>query len=220
MQFSEFIEHNKFCPICHKAVGLKLISSREYKVKIHNDSYVFSTTLKALGKNQSNLNVDLYLNQDNTFHVDFFTKSTPYASGIIPASYMYRFKEFINNQKILSLNRGCFNCYQYRYTSSPITLNFQSGKINSLNLEEEAICHYKKIDDRNTRVFKIEYSYSRDMSLLTLKDILTDNLEKMFPYSGIHLEYKDKIRCPFKVDAFINTDKCNLDKLETLITFS
>lgn len=220
MNFGEFIRYKECCPICNKKMGINLVSTRTYRFRYSEENYVFSTTMKSLGKNPSSYEVDFILNlSDDKFRVEFYDKAKKLVTTYIPMSFIDGFKEFVSNQKRLIFERKCVNCYQYKYQSSHLKLNFSKGVLSAIDVSLETICHYRKIDDENTRVFKIEYSGFNNSSLLSVKDVNTDNLIKMTPFSGLHIDYNNEINCPYRIEVFEFKDQ-DLEKLETLFTFS
>lgn len=220
MQFSEFVKYKECCPICKNFLSISLLSTRKYKFKYQEDKYVFSTFMKSLGKNKSTLDIDFVFNLQNaSFSVNFYDKANKLIALYTPMSFIDSFKEFISNQKRLIFERRCTMCYQYKYQSKGITIDFNKSELGPLVIDSESICHYRKIDEENTRVFKIEYYTLSNTSLLAVKDITTDNLSKMAPFSGLNLEFKNEISCPYRLEMF-GTKEQDLEKLETLITFS
>lgn len=220
MNLKEFINNRTSCPICGNKLYIKMSSTRSYKVSYRNNLYVFSTTMKALNKTSSTLHVDIIMNdEDNSFYVDFYDRGLKKMESYIPISFMSSFKEFDINQKALSFERRCGNCYQYGYVSMPFNLEYNKGQIGPLAISTETICYYKKIDEENTRVFKITVNDFSESSVISYKETKSKDLENMYPFTGLHMEFTNKIMCPYKLDLFDATES-NIDKIETLLTFS
>jgi len=220
MNLKEFIDNKIICPICGNKLYMKLSSTRSYKVRLLNNNFVFSTTMNAINKSSSTLHIDItMIAEDNSFCVDFYDRSLKKLENYIPISFMNSFKEFDKNQKKLALERRCGNCYQYGYLSTPFDLNYNNGKLNPLEIETETICYYKKVDDENTRVFKITFNAKSELSIISYKEVKTKDLDNMYPFTGLHMDFSNKIRCPYKLDLFNATEQ-NIEKMETLLTFS
>lgn len=220
MNFKEFIHKNLNCPCCGNKLHLKLSTSRDYKLRYENDLIVFSTTMKSLSSNGSNIGIDLKVSpEDGSFYIDFYDRSLKLMNNYIPFSFMKSFKEFESNQKNWVFDRRCGMCYQYSYSSTPFKLDYKTGTLTEMYISSENICYYKKVDEENTRVFKIQYESKSEITTIKYKETKTKDLENMYPFTGMHLEYENKIICPYKLDVF-NPSDVNIDKLETLLTFS
>lgn len=220
MNLKEFVNNKINCPICGNKLGIKLSSTRTYKFRYMNDKLVFSTTMTAINKSSSTLHVDIIVSvEDNSFYVDFYDRGLKKLETYIPLSFMNSFKEFDVNQKKMYLERKCGSCYQYGYVSAPFNLVYNKGQLSPLIIDTETICYYKKVDDENTRVFKISVNVRAEHSVISYKEVKSKDLDEMYPFTGLHMEFINKIMCPYKLDLFDNTES-NIDKLETLLTFS
>ncbi len=222
MSFKEFLNHKRFCPICSSKLDIKLSSTRGYKIRYEDNSYVFSTVMTSINKS-GNLHIDIVIDGDtDDFYVNFYDRSLKKMSEYIPISFINSFKEFDKNQKEYLFERKCPNCYQYGYSSHNFNLDFKSAKIN-LVIARENICYYKKEDDTFTRVFKVtSYKGKNDeepTSIIFYKDVNTNHLDKMFPYTGLHIEYDNKIHYDGELPLFSELED-NINKIETLLTFS
>jgi hypothetical protein len=220
MNLKEFVNNKATCPICGNKLHIKLSSTRTYKFRYMNDNLVFSTTMTAINKSSSTLHVDIIVSiEDNSFYIDFYDRGLKRLETYIPLSFMNSFKEFNANQKNLVLERKCGHCYQYGYVSTPFNLLYSKGQLSPLLIDTETICYYKKVDPENTRVFKISFYARAESSIISYKEVKSKDLDEMYPFTGLHMEFTNKITCPYKLDLFDATDS-NIDKLETLLTFS
>jgi hypothetical protein len=219
MNFQEFLNYKNNCPSCGAQLGLNLSSTRDYKHKMQNTSYVFSTTIKSINHKQA-INIDLIMDPtDNSFYVEFYDRAHLLMNKFIPLSFINSFKNFNEHQKVLSFKRRCNICYKYKYYSEAFTLDFKTSKLECFFIRDEYSTTTHKIDNDNSRSYKIIYDYNVKTTDVFYNDIKNNDYRNLTPFEDyIQINYCNKITVPYRLEVFDGVN--NFDKLETLITFS
>jgi hypothetical protein len=148
MKLHDFLHHRETCPSCQYPLLTKFLP-RKQSIKYEDDYIVIVTDMSSIKKNQPDYKVGYSMSlQNNSFHIDFFTKDGVKFDKEIPIHLVEKFRELDRYLAgMYVFYRTCGNCFKYTSSTSPINFDFSSSTFEELELRYESFCLSVPIKD-------------------------------------------------------------------------
>jgi hypothetical protein len=184
MNLKEFLNYRYNCPICQTKLVTSFHSQRKQKIRFENNRFVVTFALDSLKRPQKNYKISYSFGlEDNSFYIDFYTKTDIKFENEVPLFLIKRFKELDKHLQDYKIYKYCSDC-GYNYGTGSFKLNYHLQNIGELCVGTEYIIMVQPVTD-GFKIYKLLNYYKSGETWLSYGKITGDKIPS--PLGGIVL---------------------------------